>query len=272
VSAGEKVLSRDFIHPPEILSQEVSRSETPPDPPASDEGEPRKGKKRRPASSGGEVNWSLGAWMPKEDVERAFGVQLPAPTMIAPNQPFPHKAVYKAWVALIAATALFCCCFTFRAERRKVYEKEVSLGPLSSGSAGTRVAFSDPFQLKSFESVRVVVDPQGASGFYANGELVTAAAGRVVRRFGIPQSWSSRDYSSGALLAAVPAGEYSLKLETAWEDRAKPCVARLRVEQDDPDPMCGCCAMVVLSIVPLLVGLYHLSFEHRRWQQSFFGN
>ena len=31
-------------------------------------------------------------------------------------------------------------------------------------------------------------------------------------------------------------------------------------------------ALIVLSIVPLAMGIYHISFEHKRWSESMFSS
>src|SRR5262249_18915522 len=71
VEVGEMVRASDFVNPPEMLSREVTRAE------GDDEEQ-------------GEINWSLGTYLPVTDVERAFGLRgFPRPplTNVAPNQP-----------------------------------------------------------------------------------------------------------------------------------------------------------------------------------------
>jgi hypothetical protein len=61
VEIGETVEATDYRRPPQVLSKEVS---------------------------GSEVNWSLGTYVPKEEIERKFKVQgLPSPTSPSPLQP-----------------------------------------------------------------------------------------------------------------------------------------------------------------------------------------
>jgi hypothetical protein len=94
VEVGEEVTTRDMICPPYMLSVERSLV-----PPAED------------AESGrpnlGELNMSLGTYLPHATVEEAFGVEeLPRSFGVAPNQPFPcDRGVYGHW--LVFAAALF---------------------------------------------------------------------------------------------------------------------------------------------------------------------
>jgi len=76
VGVGEQVKSRDYIAPPFMLSFEASENEE---------------------------NISLGAYMPPETIEAAFGVQnLRRPWSVGPNQPGPRIA--RVWTIGIACT------------------------------------------------------------------------------------------------------------------------------------------------------------------------
>ena len=89
VSAGEKVKSTDYIRPPQMLSREITEQ--------GDEGE---------------VNWSLGTYLPVAEVEKGFGLKAlphPASLNVAPNQPFPHKKVYLYWLLLTAGAGPAYC-------------------------------------------------------------------------------------------------------------------------------------------------------------------
>ena len=107
----------------------------------------QKGKKARSVPTG-EINWSLGAYMKREEVEKAFGIKgLPRTSKIAPNQPFLHKKVYKYWGLLLLATFIVGVIVLAAGPRAKVFEQTFALQPVAN-SEGTQVLFSDPFQLK----------------------------------------------------------------------------------------------------------------------------
>ncbi len=138
VTTGETVRAVDFIRPPEMLSKEVSGGYG---------GEGRRKKKEQPqqqpapALEAEEVNWSLGTYIKKKEIERAFNRPgLPTPTTIAPNQPFPNSGIYKYWVAFLFVTFLAGFATLAMDSRRKAFEQTYrlqSFAPSSRPSAGS---------------------------------------------------------------------------------------------------------------------------------------
>ena len=96
VEAGEEVAIRDLIAPPYSLSIERSM-----DLAQSEDG-------GRAKMNLGEVNISLGTYVPHAVIEEAFKVsELPRSFKVAPNQPFPcEKTVYRYWLAVLVALFL----------------------------------------------------------------------------------------------------------------------------------------------------------------------
>src|SRR6185369_14513143 len=86
VETGEKVRGMDYIAPPYMLSKEVSTVYV------TDDG----GKQKRTT---GEINWSLGTYVPVPQIEKAFSVSLPRPSNVAPTQPYKYGWIYKYWIA-----------------------------------------------------------------------------------------------------------------------------------------------------------------------------
>jgi hypothetical protein len=82
------------------------------------------------------------------------------------------------------------------------------------------------------------------------------------------ESWSEGDQSPSVHLSALPAGRYSLGLEARWEKWQQPATVTIKVEQGVPRVLHLILALVALSIFPLLIALYHYSFEKRRWEDS----
>src|SRR5262249_39611030 len=76
VHVEELVQSRDYVRPPQMLSREKTLHV----------GE---------QVGAEEISWSLGTYLPRGEVQKAFGLKdpLPVPSTIAPNQPFPYKRV-----------------------------------------------------------------------------------------------------------------------------------------------------------------------------------
>lgn len=122
VALGETAYSRDFIAPPQMLSIEHSvvldtahptqrrkrRADSPPALPGVEEGGVATESAAVSATSA-EVNYSLGAYVPHEELEKAFGLMaLPRGWKVAPNQPKPvDNRVFVWWAGFLATLALF---------------------------------------------------------------------------------------------------------------------------------------------------------------------
>jgi len=269
VSVGELVRAGDYIHPPMMLSKEVSGYV----------GEPKKSSGKKPPSvQGGEVNWSLGTYVKRRKIEKTFGIRgLPHPSTVAPNQPFTHKAVYKYWALLLIATVVFGAFIMAAGERRKVFESSYRLEPLKSAD-DSQVIFADPFDLKGGQNIRVTASSNvDNSWLYVEGDLIDEATG-LVQSFSVPVeyyygsdsdgSWSEGGQSSDVHLSALPAGKYSLRLEAEWEKWQAPATLSIRVEQGVPRVAHLALALALISIFPLAVVIYHFSFEQKRWKDS----
>jgi uncharacterized Zn finger protein (UPF0148 family) len=100
VTVGERVDCADYVAPPDMLSEEVSRPTT--------EAEQR----ARPTAR--EVNFSLGTYVPHAEIEQAFGVSnLPRGFGVAPNQPAPIDGrVYLSWAGFVVVLILLDMAFT----------------------------------------------------------------------------------------------------------------------------------------------------------------
>lgn len=293
VTTGETVKAADFIAPPFMLSKEVTLPASSPEQRV-DAGPGERAKRlrdrlrdRAAARAAGkdadveehrarghdavEVNWSRGTYTEPEVVEAAFGVSLDRPSRTGAIEPFRHKRVYKYWAGLVAFLVLSTCCVLFSGNRRTALAAKLDLAPIGSGVAnGARTVFTQPFTLGALHPVKVKAVPGatlGSGWLYVNGELVKGDA--VVHRFAVPKSWQSAD-DREVTLSSVDAGTYTMRLEAHWEHGDKPALVDLEVVEDSADPGCGCCTFFALSLAPIFVGIWHLSFESRRWQDSYF--
>ena len=79
VEVGETVLSKDYVAPPWCLTIE---------------------------QSGAETNVTVGTYVPKEEVEAAFGVRLPSCYGVAPAQPNPYRGTTGRWWGVAALLLL----------------------------------------------------------------------------------------------------------------------------------------------------------------------
>jgi hypothetical protein len=68
----------------------------------------------------------------------------------------------------------------------------------------------------------------------------------------------------------MPGGKYVLRLEGQWEHWQQPATVSIKVEQNVMHGFNLLIALVVISIIPILMGIYHIGFERRRWSESMF--
>lgn len=276
VMAGELAQTADYVHPPRMLSVETSIEQARENAQAKAGNRPKqKGKRPLPT---GEINWSLGTFMKRAEVESAFGISgLPRPSKIAPNQLFPHKKIYKYWLALLAAALVVGIGLIATASNRKVFEASYALEALKTGE-DSQIRFSEPFELKSRQNVLISAwSNVEQTWLEIQGDLINQATNEaqgfsmlIQYYHGVDggESWSEGGPSSSVYLSALPEGMYVLGLEVRWERWQQPAAVNIKVEQGSPRVLHLILAMVLLSIFPLFVLLRHWSFEKRRWADS----
>ncbi|HEX6284749.1 MAG TPA: DUF4178 domain-containing protein, partial [Pyrinomonadaceae bacterium] len=270
VEAGEQVRGLDYVAPPYMLSKEVSTVYI---------SDPEDAAKQRRAT--GEINWSLGTYITVPQIEKAFSVKdLPRPSNIAPNQPYEHKWIYKYWIALIALLLFVgMATFVISGSSKEVFSQTVTLPPLANAD-GTQVYFSEPFELDGRRNIRIVGEaPVQNTWVYLEGDLINEETG-VVQSFPIEisyyqgvedgESWSEGGQSDSAYTSAMPAGRYVLRLEGQWERWQQPARVSVKIEQNVTRGFNLLLALIVLSIAPIAMLIYQISFEHRRWSESMF--
>lgn len=269
VAPGELVYASDFVCPPLMLSREQSSVEpdAPPEAPA-----------KAPAAQAGEINWSLGTYMKRAAVEQAFGITgLPRTSKVAPNQPYPHKGIYKYWLLLLVLTFIVGVVAISSAAHRQVWTKSFQLEPLKNAE-DSFATFTEPFELRARQNIKIAATANvDNSWLEVEGDLVnqatddgTAFSLPVEYYFGVEdgESWSEGRKSSDTHISAPPAGMYVLGLDVRWEKWQQPMTLTVTVEQGDPSGLHLFLAMLIISIFPLAMLFYHYSFEHKRWADS----
>jgi len=269
VEAGEKVRGVDYVAAPYMLSKEVSTVYV------SDDA----GKTKRTT---GEINWSLGTYIPVAQIEKAFAVSgLPRPSGIAPNQPYKHWWIYKYWLAFLVVILLAgFLAFIVSGSSKQVFSQTVTFAPLPNED-GTQVFFSEPFELAGRRNIKVIGEsPVQNTWVYLEGDLINDETG-VVQSFPIDisyyqgvedgESWSEGGQSDSAYASSMPPGRYVLRLEGQWERWQQPAVVTIRIEQNVTHGINLLIALIVLSIGPVIMVIYHIGFERRRWSESMFG-
>lgn len=269
VETGETVRAADFINAPHMLSKEVAQLVI------IDES----GKRR--SAGGSEINWSHGTYMTSREVERAFNTSgfAGSPSGIAPNQPFRHKMTYVYWLALAGLTFVLGLLFLVTSPNRQVFQQSFQFQPLPNPD-GTQIVFSEPIQLAGRNNLRIEATSNvNNSGIYIEGDLINEQSG-LVEGFSLPieyytgvedgESWSEGSTSASAHVASLPAGTYILRLEAQWEQWQQPATVNVRLRQGVPRIGLLFLVLFLLSAFPLMMMLYHYSFEKRRWKDSYF--
>ena len=268
---GESVRGVDYVAPPYMLSKEVSTVYV---------SDPDNPEKRKRAT--GEINWSLGTYVTPKQIEEAFQVTgLPRPSGVAPNQPYKQWWVYKYWLAFIVVLLLVAgLTVLVSGSTREVFSQTVTLPPLPNAD-GTQVFFSEPFELAGRRNIRISGDsPVQNTWVYLEGDLINEETG-VVQSFPIEisyfqgvedgESWSEGGQSDSAYTSSMPGGRYVLRLEGQWERWQQPAIVSVKVEQNVTYGLNLLIALIVLSIGPIIMIIYHVGFERRRWSESMFG-
>ena len=269
VETGEKVRSVDYVAAPYMLSKEVSTVYV---------ADPDTATKKRAT---GEINWSLGTYIPVAQIEKAFSVSgLPRPSNVAPNQPYKHWWIYKYWLAFLIVVLLAgVVSFALSGSSKEVFSQTVTLPPLPNAD-GTQVFFSNPFELAGRRNIRIVgQSPVQNTWVYLEGDLINDETG-VVQSFPIDisyyqgvedgESWSEGGQEDSAYASAMPAGRYVLRLEGQWEKWSEPATVSIKIQQNVTHGINLLIALIVLSIGPVAMLIYHIGFERRRWSESMF--
>jgi hypothetical protein len=70
----------------------------------------------------------------------------------------------------------------------------------------------------------------------------------------------------------MPGGRYVLRLEGQWERWQQPATVSIKVQQNVTHGFNLLIALAVISVGPILMAIYHIRFERRRWSESMFSD
>jgi len=284
VQVGEAVEASDFVAPPFMLSREIARYEVPAPLEGGRKGEggvaPPAAKGGRAPQAGGEVSWSLGEYISPDEIKARFKLPaVPRPTIVGACQPFPHKALYKPWgvLALIALAMIIVVHLT--GSSTEVHRKDYVFAPLQ-GAEATQVMFSEPFELCGGKNISITgYSPVDNTWVYVDGDFIQEDTD-LVQTFGLPieyyhgrdedGDWSEGDQNPETFLSALPAGKYTLRLEAQWERRNAPASVTLVIRQGVPRMLNDLLLLGALSVIPLIILIWHGTFEKRRWAESMY--
>lgn len=273
VEVEEMVSAVDYVCPPLMLSKELSILNI-----------RTGGTEQQPEfTQTGEINWSLGTYVPVKEVEKAFGASnLPKPSNVAPNQPFLHKSIYKYWLVLLPVLLVIGFVMTMVGGTSQRVMSNTYQFPALPNADGTQVIFSDQFELRARRNITITAQASGIDNtwLYMEGDLINDDTG-LVQSFPVSveyyhgvddgESWSEGKSSNDSTVSALPAGKYTMRLEAQWEKFQQPMPVVVTVEQGTTRGVNFIIALVVISIIPIFVIIWQIVFESRRWSESSFG-
>jgi hypothetical protein len=250
VQAGESCNVSDYICPPLILSREQMKEE---------------------------ISWTIGEYLEPGAVSAAFGVPaLPPRTGVAPNQPSPYQTETSTVLKLLGyfclAALLLHLALSLLAEKKLVYEKQFAYQPSDRESA----VVTDFFELPGHTSNVVFRTAANVNNnwLYLHLALINEEGrayefGREISYYhGIDggERWSEGSPSDEAVLSAIPAGKYYLRIEP--ESGSGGGSYTVQVYRDVPRWSFLLIALAALCLVPVLVKWRSARFEAARWAES----
>jgi hypothetical protein len=144
----------------------------------------------------------------------------------------------------------------------------------------SQVRFSEPFQLQSRQNIRVSATANVDNSWVdIQGDVINNETNES-QGFAVPieyyhgvdegESWSEGKTGDNAYLSAMPAGTYILGLDIRWEKIQQPMTVTVKVEQGVMNGGYVLLALLLLTVPPFLVMIYHFSFSAKRWKDSDF--
>jgi hypothetical protein len=247
VAIGERVHMAEYTAPPYSLSEEQTESE---------------------------VNWSRSRYLPKQEVEKTFGIELrkPAHGTVGLNQPYPHAGIYKAFgMLLLAALAVFAMGSVRNHGKVVLEEKFFFEGQTLSEP---QVQFSKPFNLRGGRNIEVeAFSAVHNSWVYVQFDLINEKTGAATF-FDLPiEFYSGLDWKEGSttskkVLKTVGEGSYSLRVAADRQDFRSPVQVRVTVREGVMRTRYLFVLFGFLFLLPFFTFLHHRSFEQRRWSDA----
>jgi hypothetical protein len=264
VEIGETARAIDYIAPPLGLTKEIS------------------GDKHAQ-----EINYTAARYMTVAEVEKAFGVKgLPQPSVVGTLQPYTGKSIGRVWFQLVCAILLIALFLGITRPRRELVRETLSLTTDSSWSETktadaqpTRVFFTKPFTLTGGRNLRVEAESGVTNSWvYIAGDIANEQSG-MLESFDLPveyyegyddgEHWSEGSRARSVFLSALPAGTYSMRLETQWPAGAPPTVI-VTVTEGVFRWSHLLLALFLVTVPALFLGFRRFSFEAARWKDSMF--
>ncbi|MDQ3368365.1 MAG: DUF4178 domain-containing protein [Myxococcota bacterium] len=271
VTAGERVVSEDYIAPPAMLSCETTKTEQ---------------------------TWSLSTYLKPAAVQRAFGtvpIGAPVPQGVGANQPYPLHGIGKVGAAV--TLALFAVgiarCSGAKHVVRHTHTTQIKPADLLAPAppaglpmpgevppppdAAQNVVFSEPFELAGGKNIEITLDAALSNNWaYVAVDLVNEQTGALVSfdknleyyaGHDGGESWTEGSQHARQALAPMEAGPYVLRLESQTGDRSGTNLTAT-VRQDVFRLTHFWVALGLLGLPFALIAFHAYGFKKRRWANS----
>ncbi|MDP1610698.1 MAG: DUF4178 domain-containing protein [Sulfuritalea sp.] len=256
IKVGETWETIDFVAPPKMLSRESSHKET---------------------------SWSLGDYLPVEEVAAAFKlkVPLPKPVGIGANQPNPrsegHRKVFNNFWKFLALAVVAQLLWVFIFGSRTLLDQRLVFSPGKDEPATTQV-----FQLdKPARSLVLRHDTDldnnwlglGLTLVEKNSGKAWTAQSEVSYWHGSDggESWSEGDRSRELVFRDLPAGSYYFVIDPEISAEKPVAVAdRIKVIRDQAAWSNFFFLLIFLATLPMFSRYRVGTFETERWKDADF--
>lgn len=254
VRAGDRAQAHDYVHPPRMLSREVTPQEQ---------------------------TWTLAEYTDGHRIWEAFRLpgKPPRPVGVFANQPSPHRG--RATPVLATAALLLLALVAMAVWRFGIHRPDVlAQQPLRYVARGADLAENagiiGPFEVTGRPAalgVRVTADLDN-EWIFLNFALIEQTTGKVTtfgrelsyyRGTDSDGSWSEGSRSDDVRVPAVAPGRYVLRVDP---EGASDVAYQVTVRHDVPSGYFFAIAFVLLLLPPAFALLRSGSFESQRWAES----
>ena len=254
ISVGETWETIDFIAPPKMLSRE---------------------------SSGNETSWSIGEYLPVDELAAAFKLKamLPAPNGIGMNQPNPrieaHRRICSNFWKFLGLAVVAQLIWVFLLGGRTLLDQHVAFSPQTDEPLTTQT-----FQLDgAARNLAIRHDTDLDNNWLGlSMTLVDKNTGRAwVAQSDVAywhgsdggESWSEGDRSRELLFRDVPAGTYYLVIDPEISAEKPVAVAdRIKVIRNPAAWSNLFLLLGFLVLFPIYSRVRQFSFEEQRWRNA----
>lgn len=259
VTAGEQAFAQEFVAPPLSLNIDQTQSE---------------------------ATVTLGEYLTRDQVAKAFGVKAPLPWAqgVAPAQPNPwsHKAgdAWK-WAGIWAgALLLVFVALSAMSTSGRYLSESFSVPRDAKPGAPEAITFSEPFELPHRTPLTVEVSCPSLSNSWCGiqVDLVNEKTDEVISVYAEPSwyfgsdsdgSWTEGSKSESKDTDEVDPGRYVMRTTAAWDKPIDGYSVAIS-GSNGPGACCFLFFLFALFIYPVIASAGAGQFEARKWEDSVF--